>query len=241
MNWIIPAILGAAGLAVLFVILTDGRYFGKRLMYWVYDRIGPAIFAAQSESDRWHKLAETLDLQGDERILDVGTAVGDLPLSLAASANFHGQIVGIDWSEQMMAAAEQEAQKRRLSDQVKFQVVDIRQGLPFEEGEFDVLVCLGLLETLPRPERILQEMKRVLAADGTMVLSLYQGWASKSVALSMAWYQEHLSAIGLGNLQIAPCRRNHDVVIARASSLSERFRNPVFRLEKGALSRQITG
>jgi hypothetical protein len=44
MGWIIALGLSVAGLmAVLFVLLTDGRYFGKRLIYWVYDRVGPAI------------------------------------------------------------------------------------------------------------------------------------------------------------------------------------------------------
>jgi hypothetical protein len=38
MTAIIGTLLGMLVLIVRFTLLTDGRYFGKRLMYWVYDR-----------------------------------------------------------------------------------------------------------------------------------------------------------------------------------------------------------
>ena len=58
MGWVILIILGTAALATLFVVLTDGRYFGKRLTRWIYDRFGPAIFGAHSEARRWRALRE---------------------------------------------------------------------------------------------------------------------------------------------------------------------------------------
>ena len=200
---------------VLLAILTDGRYFGKWLMHWVYDRIGPSIFKARSESGQWLELVEGLELRGDEMILDVGTANGDLPLTIATVPGFHGQVTGVDWSKQMMAVARKEALERSIADRVNFQVADVRDGLPFDESKFDVIFCLGLLETLPQPEQILKEFKRVLTADGVMVLSLYKGWSATSVALSYDWYERHLTALGFQELRIAPCRRSQDVVIAR--------------------------
>jgi ubiquinone/menaquinone biosynthesis C-methylase UbiE len=213
----IPVILGIVGLVVLFVVLTDGRYLGKGLMRWVYDRLGPAIFAAQSEAERWRGLIEKLGLRGDERVLDVGTAVGDLPLALAATPGFRGQAVGVDWSKRMMVTAAEEAKRRGLEGRVEFQVVDIRGGLPFGDRAFDVVFCLGLLETLPRPERILRELRRVLVPNGIMVLSLYrQGWSSRIAALSLEWYERHLSVLGWGEVEVASCRRSQDVVIVRS-------------------------
>lgn len=221
MRWIIFVILGLAGLIVLFILLTDGRYFGKRLMWWVYDRVGPLIFGAQSEGERWRTLVDALRLQGDESVLDVGTAVGDLPLTLAAMPGFQGQVVGVDWSQKMIQAATHEARRRGLQSQVNFRVADLRHGLPFTDGSFDVVFCLGLLETMPRPERALRELRRVLAPRGIMVLSLYrQGWSSRIVALSLQWYEECLAQLGLGNLHVAPCRSSHDVVIARPAAPS---------------------
>ena len=120
-----------------------------------------------------------------------------------------------------MAAAQKSAQERGVADRVRFQVVDIRDGLPFDDGEFDVIFCLGLLETLPRAEQNLMELSRVLKPNGTLVLSLYRGWATLGASLSDDWYEQHLSTSGFESLQIVPFRRNQDVVIARRSPLTE--------------------
>jgi ubiquinone/menaquinone biosynthesis C-methylase UbiE len=216
MDWIVFAVLGAGGIALfLVVILTDGRYFGKGLMRWIYDRLGPSVFGTRSESERWQSLVETLQLRGDERILDVGTALGDLPLTIASVPGFGGEVVGIDWSPRMIARAQNEAKRRKLDGRARFEVVDVRKGLAFGDDEFDVVFCLGLLETLPRPNQMLGELKRVLRTDGAVVLSLYRKRAAKRVALSLAWYEKHLYALGLDDLAIVPCRRHHDVIIAR--------------------------
>ena len=129
----------------------------------------------------------------------------------------YGRVVGVDWSPRMVETAIEEAERRGLEGRAAFQTVDIRRGLPFEEGEFDVVFCLGLLETLPQPEQVLGELRRVLSPDGTMVLSLYrQGWSSKIVALSLEWYKQHFAALGLGKVEVVSCRRSQDVVVVRS-------------------------
>ena len=215
MHWIIWIIVGLALLYLLLVILTDGRYFGKWLMRWIYDSLGPNIFKGRSESRQWRKLIESLKLRGDETILDVGAAVGDLVLTIATIPGFHGSATGVDWSKQMVAVARERALELGVADRVHFQVVDVRDGLPFDENAFDVVFCLGLLETLPHAEAILVNFRNILKPNGTLVLSLYRGWATLGATLSYEWYEQHLTELGFGDLQIAPCRRNQDVVIAR--------------------------
>ena len=211
---VLVSLLGVLLLIFLFIIFTDGRYFGKGIMYWVYDRLAPGMFGAQSEAARWQALAQTLNLRGDERVLDVGTAAGDLPLSLAARfEKLH--VTGVDWSPGMIVAAQREAQRRGLSQRAHFQVADLRQGLPFETAAFDAIFCLGLVETLPGPERNLAELARLLAPDGVLVLSLYTGLASRTVAISLERYRQMLAPLGLGDLQTASCRANQDVLGAR--------------------------
>lgn len=212
---ILVGLIVAGLMIILFVLLTDGRYFGKQLMYWFYDRAGPAIFSSRSEATQWHSLIKSIGLQENERVLDVGTAVGDFPLSIASIPSFQGQVVGVDWSPQMIGVAQDKARRRGLEGRVRFEVVDVREGLPFAAEEFDVIVCLGLLETLPQPEGVLKELRRVLSEDGAMVLSLYQGWSARSAALSLEWYERHLDTLGLDKLKVIPCRGHHDAVIAR--------------------------
>ena len=96
-------------LYLLIAIFTDGRYFGKWLIHWIYDSIGPGIFKIRSDATRWQRLFKELRLRGDERILDVGTAIGDLPLTIATFRSFHGKITGIDWSKPMISTARKRA------------------------------------------------------------------------------------------------------------------------------------
>jgi hypothetical protein len=66
------------------------------------------------------------------------------------------------------------------------------------------------------------ELRRVLAPTGMMVLSLYsRGLSSRIAALSLDWYERHLLPLGLGNVEVARCRRSQDVVIARAPASAE--------------------
>ena len=134
---------------------------------------------------------------------DVGTAVGDLPLTLALLPDFRGRVVGVDWSPRMMGVAGREAQRQGLDDQIQFGVVDVRGALPFAGAAFDLVFCLGLLETLPYPESVLSEFKRVLKPDGRLVLSLYRGWAAWNTALSLEWYAQHLASLGMCDLGCA--------------------------------------
>jgi ubiquinone/menaquinone biosynthesis C-methylase UbiE len=229
MVWLVIVALVLIVLIPLFVLVTDGRYFGKPLIRWIYDRFGPFLFGSRSEAARWRDLAQRLDLRGDEAILDVGTAVGDLPLTLAGLPGFRGHAWGVDWSPRMMAAAQAEAQQRTLGDRVTFQVVDVRESLPFEMGQFDVVCCIGLLETWSQPEQILAELGRVLKPDGALVLSLYRGWSSWGAHLSRDWYTRHCAALGYDHLHVIPSRRSQELVIARRAQSNHTIHiNPSF-------------
>jgi ubiquinone/menaquinone biosynthesis C-methylase UbiE len=219
MNWIILIGVSGAVLALVFVLITDGRYFGKPITRWIYNRIGPAMFSSFTEAALWRDLADRLSLRGVEMMLDVGTAVGDLPLTLAARPRFQGYICGVDWSPSMIRAAQNEAKRRRLDGCTSFQIVDLRDGLPFEAKHFDVVFCLGLLETWPHPETMLVELARVLKPEGKLVVSLYRGSASKLASLSFDWYREQLTTLGFAVIRDMPLRRSHDVVVAQQRSL----------------------
>ena len=210
---IIVGLLGMIGLTVLFVVVTDGRYFGKKLMYWLYDRFGPCIYGRYNEAERWRKMIKAVGLQGNETILDVGTATGELPLTLAAMPAFRGRIVGIDQSPRMIARAKSEASRRGLSPRVQFRVLEVRNSLPFSSYEFDVVFCIGLLGTLRHPELILRELQRVLKPGGTLVLSYYRGWPIPG----RRWYWKQLGMLEFSQPQTIAFRILEDVVIVQRS------------------------
>ena len=54
---------------------------------------------------------------------------------------------------------------------------DLRAPLPFPEGHFDHVVMLAVLEHLTEPERVLMEAYRVIAPQGSLILT----WPSAMV------------------------------------------------------------
>ncbi|MCA8954712.1 MAG: class I SAM-dependent methyltransferase [Planctomycetes bacterium] len=101
---------------------------------------------------------QLLDGKPGERLLDVACGLG---LLLKAATLRDIQPTGIDIS----AAAIEIAQ--RFVPQADLRVGNVEQ-LPFADGAFDMLTCIGALERFLDRERALQEMHRVLTPTGRM-------------------------------------------------------------------------
>ncbi len=221
MFWTSLVCLGMAGIIAVFVVATDGRYFGKKVSFLIYDRLGPAIFSSSREHERWVDMVNGLQLTGNETVLDVGTATGSFPLYLVSNQDFKGQIWGIDWSPRMIEHAERKLKRIKTENKPNFTVVDVRKGLPFPSSHFDVVFCLGVLETLSRPELILGELRRVLKRNGILVFSCYRGWASLGFSLKYSWYMSHLDCHGLRHLDLVSSKKSHDLVLASVEKVGQ--------------------
>jgi methionine biosynthesis protein MetW len=94
------------------------------------------------------------------RVLDLGCGNGHMASELRATGH---HVVGVD------AAAEP-----GVKDAVdRFVQADLDLGLPPEvSGPFDVVVCADVLEHLRRPELVLDELRRLLAPAGVVVVSV---------------------------------------------------------------------
>ena len=96
-------------------------------------------------------------------ILDVGCGPGTITCDFAALAHA-STVIGVDYSDDVLATARNEASKRGLSN------VDFQSGsafeLPFEDGTFDVVHCHALLVHLPNAPAAVKEMRRVLKPNG---------------------------------------------------------------------------
>ena len=111
-----------------------------------------------------------LNLQGGERILDVGSGLGQLSRAMARAAGV--RVVGIERSAEQIAEAERQAAVAGESALVEF-----RQGeaLHFplrddEWGAFDVAHTRFLLEHLREPLPVVQAMVRTVRPGGRIVL-----------------------------------------------------------------------
>jgi len=216
-------LLAAAGVvfvAAVFAILTDGRYFGKALVRWIYDRLGPAIFAVRSEQVVWRALAHDAGLKSGDRFLDIGTAIGDLPISLAGALTPPIRTFGLELSETMAMAARRAAEQAGVAERVSFVVADATDPLPFRAESFDGTAALGVLETLRRPAAVLAEMHRILRPGGAMILSVYLGPARLAASIGERWYRRQLAQLGPYSGKRVDLRRSHDALIARRETSS---------------------
>ena len=111
------------------------------------------------------KLVEFAELQGTERVLDVGTATGHTALTFAPHA---AEVIGIDLTPDMLEIARQQAQLKKASN-VIFMTADADQ-LPFEDRSFDRVTCRLCAHHFPGLSRPLAEMYRVLKPGGILLV-----------------------------------------------------------------------
>lgn len=108
-------------------------------------------------------------LRGAKALLDLGCGSGNDALRLAREG-FH--VVGLDISATATEQAESRAREEGL--EAHFVQADMAQGLPFPESSFDgVLANLSLhYFSWERTQFVLVEVRRVLRAEGTLVMHL---------------------------------------------------------------------
>jgi phosphatidylethanolamine/phosphatidyl-N-methylethanolamine N-methyltransferase len=125
----------------------------------VYDLVFGAVF----ERGRAAATAASSRLGG--RVLEVGVGTGiSLPYYSSRS-----RVVGIDLSEPMLRRARRRVAERGLRNVEGLVVMDA-ESLAFPDGAFDVVVAQYVINTVPDPEAVLDEITRVLRPGGEIVL-----------------------------------------------------------------------
>lgn len=129
-----------------------------------YDRLNDVIsFNGQLSVKK--KAIENVPLKSDFKILDVCTGTGDIAIYIAKSVVKNGKVIGIDFSDNMLAIAKNKAQG---VDNIEFFKADAL-NLPFAEGEFDASFVSFGLRNIPKLKEALLEMKRVTKKGGFVV------------------------------------------------------------------------
>lgn len=96
-------------------------------------------------------------------VLDLGCGTGEL-LSAAVGRWPEGDWAGLDLSENMLCAA-----RTKLGDRVELVRGDAAE-LPFADGRFQAVVCSDSFHHYPEPDRVLEEVRRVLQPGGVFLL-----------------------------------------------------------------------
>ena len=129
------------------------------------------------------------------RILDLGCAVGRSTFELA---RYGAEVIGIDYSQQFIAAAMQLAEGKKVAyrihetgnwfsdaeaeapegaaiEKVQFEVGDAHK-LRADLGSFDLVVACNLLSRMTEPQRLLERLNTLVRPGGQLVLTTPHTW-----------------------------------------------------------------
>lgn len=122
---------------------------------WIQRRVEVNVF-------QLYEFAEEVSasLSPSARVLDAGAGQGRFKPEFA-----HTRYVGID-----LGVGDANWRYGNLD------AISELAHLPFAQSSFDAAVCLQVLEHVPAPRRVLQELRRVLRPGGHLFLSAPQSW-----------------------------------------------------------------
>lgn len=132
-----------------------------------YDQMNLVMSAGMWKS--WHRaFARYTGLRPGMRVLDIACGTGDLAMLAAAQVSPGGSVVGIDFSEGMLAVG-----RRRVGASPYASMIDLRWGnalaLDFPDNSFDGVTMGWAMRNVRDIDRCLAEALRVLKPGGRFI------------------------------------------------------------------------
>jgi len=122
-------------------------------------------FGCDFEGERWFIIEHALPLDG--KILEVGSGWGYFLTGLAERGC---HVTGVDVNADDIAFAKWNLARMGLMPMVDLRVAS-GENLPFAEHSFDAVFCVNVFHHLERPLKVLDEMIRVVAPKGKVIVS----------------------------------------------------------------------
>jgi SAM-dependent methyltransferase len=128
-------------------------------------------------------IAARFELGAVRSVLDVGCGVGHWGRLLAAVLPGDAMVVGVDREPKWVSEAIRLAAQRGFADRFRYQE-GVAEGLPFENGSFDLVTCQTLLIHVRDARAVLQEMLRVTKPGGWLLAAEPNNLAGQVVSTS---------------------------------------------------------
>lgn len=154
--------------------------------YW--NRPEPPPLADPLAPRRLELVRKLLGEAGARHVLDAGAGAGDLVAALAAEGY---ETVGLEVSERAVALAKERHPGSML---VRHSVEEL--PWPVEQGSFDAVVALEVIEHLLRPRRLLEGAHAALAPGGRLLLSTPYHGLAKNLVLAALRFDRHFAVEG---------------------------------------------
>lgn len=117
----------------------------------------------------WRKFtAAKAEIPPGGKTLDICCGTGLLTMELAKKSGIDGDTIGLDFSESMLAIAQQRYHNSGMRNKVTF-IVANADKIPFPEQFFDCVVIAYGLRNIPNYIQAISEIKRVLKPGGRFV------------------------------------------------------------------------
>lgn len=101
-------------------------------------------------------------------LLDAGTGTARVPILIGQKCP-QLQIIGSDLSKNMLLIASKNVEQAGLQKQISLELADSKQ-LPYQDGQFDMVISNSIVHHLPDPLPFFLEIKRVLKPNGTIFI-----------------------------------------------------------------------
>jgi len=121
-----------------------------------------------------------LDLRPGMKVLDVACGTGNQSVPAARTG---AEVTGLDIATNLLEQARERASKENLK--ISFVEGDAEE-IPYDKGQFDVVLSMFGAMFAPRPERVVSEFLRVCRPDGMIAMGNWtaNGFVGKQFALS---------------------------------------------------------
>lgn len=117
---------------------------------------------------RWRKdVMKQMNVKPGDTALDVCCGTGDWSLALAEAVGVEGEVIGLDFSENMLSVAREKAHKAQLNT-IEW-VHGNAMKLPYEDHRFDYVTIGFGLRNVPDYMTVLKEMHRVVKPGGKVI------------------------------------------------------------------------
>ncbi len=110
---------------------------------------------------------ELIGVGADDRLLDVASGAG--ASALLAARELGCQAIGVEYGQSAVDAANTAARAEGVAGLVSFRRGDA-EALPFDDGEFEAVLCECSLCTFGHKRRAMAEIRRVLKPGGRLAL-----------------------------------------------------------------------